>query len=167
MPDSTSEIIRTLITTVITTAGGMISAYLINKRRSDKQTNRSIGIGAFAGVAIGIIVGITLAIFWPTGDPCLKARISAPTGTKEKAHAATFQVNNEIPVSWTPPSGERCVMTVQSYQEGNPVPVREYKNVVSGTILDIGDAGSGETEIKIWVEGYNTPVDEGLWVWIK
>lgn len=167
MPDSTNEIIRTLITTVITTTGGIISAYLINRKRSDKQTNRSISIGASAGIVIGVIVGITLAIFWPTGDPCLKAKISAPTGTKEKTRAAAYQIdNNEVPVSWTPPSGERCVMTVQAYQKANPVPVREYKNVVSGTILDIGDPGSGETEIKIWVEGYNTPVDN-IWVWIK
>ncbi|MBI3151996.1 MAG: hypothetical protein HYZ21_07690 [Chloroflexi bacterium] len=166
MLDMSSEIIRTLITTIITTAGGILSAYLINKRRSNKQTNRSITIGAFAGVGIGIVLGITLAVFWPTGDPCLEARISAPIGTKEKAHAAAYQVNYEIPVSWTPPSGEKCVMTVQTYQKANPVPVREYKNVVIGTILNLGDPGSGETEIKIWVEGYATQVDY-IWVWIK
>jgi len=57
-------------------------------------------------------------------------------------------------------------MVVQSYQRANPVPIREYKEVVSGTILDIGDVGSGETEIKIWVAG--SPVQsDNIFVWIK
>lgn len=157
MLDITSEVIRTAVTTVVS----ILIAIGIEAIRK-----RSLGRGAIIGLAVGVVVGVMLAVFWPTGDPCLRAKFSAPLGTKNNAHAAAYQVEHEIPVSWAPPRGERCVMTVQSYQHANPKPVREYKNVVSGTILDIGDSASGETEIKIWVEGYNTPVDS-TFVWIK
>jgi hypothetical protein len=172
MLDLPSEVIRTLITTVITTLGGIAGAYIIytiTKGRGGTQRQNSghfVGAGALTGLLIGIVVGITLAIFWPTGDPCLRAKISAPQGTKNNVHAAAYQVEYKIPISWTPPSGERCVMVVQSYQKANPVPVREYKAIVSGTILDIGDPGSGETQIKIWVDGSSTAADD-TWVWVK
>ena len=172
MPDLMSEIIRTLITTVITTAGGIVGAYIIYKVTQGPdptQRRNSVNIvsaGAFTGLVMGIVVGVTLAIFWPTGDPCLRAKISSPQGTKNNAHAAAYKVEHEIPVSWTPPNGEHCVMVVQSYQRANPVPIREYKEVVSGTILDIGDVGSGETEIKIWVAGSPAQSDN-IFVWIK
>lgn len=173
MADLTSEVVRTLITTVITTLGGIAGAYIIyiiTKRRNGMQRKNSVNIvsaGAITGLLIGIVVGITLAIFWPTGDPCLRAKISSPQGIKNRAHAKSYMVEHKIPVSWTVPTGERCVMVVQSYQKSNPDPVRNYEEgVVSGTIIDLGDPGSGETQIKIWVVGSSAPADD-TWVWIK
>jgi hypothetical protein len=169
MLDLTSEVIRTLVTTLITTVGGIIGALLIERFRNSpdrREKKRTVGLGAFIGLTMGVVLGITLATFWPTGDPCLRAKISAPQGTKNSVHAAAYQVDYKIPISWTPPSGERCVMVVQSYQKANPVPVKEYKAIVSGTILEIGERGSGETQIKIWVDGASTSADD-TWVWIK
>jgi len=157
MLDLPSEVLRTAVTTIVS----ILIAIGIEAIRK-----RSIGKGAFVGLTVGVVVGVMLAFFWPTGDPCLRAKFSAPLGTKNNAHAAAYEVDHEIPVSWASPRGEKCVMTVQTYQGADPKPKKEYKNVVSGTILEIGVSGSGETEIKIWVEGFNTPVDN-TWVWIK
>lgn len=172
MPDLMSEIIRTLVTTLITTAGGILGAYLIKGKgasegRDSTQKKRAMSMGALTGLGIGIVVGVTLAIFWPTGDPCLRAKISAPQGVKDRAHAATRMVEYEIPISWTAPNREACAMIIHSYQKSNPDPIRNtIKPVVPGTILDIGDPGSGETQIKIWVDG--SPIEsDDIWVWIK
>ena len=96
-----------------------------------------------------------------TPDPCFSARIQSPQGAHDKKDAAAYPVSNNIKITWEPTN---CVMIVQYYQKQE---LRHtYENVVSGSEINIGEAGSGETEIKIWREGYEDPT-ESIWVWVK
>jgi hypothetical protein len=94
-------------------------------------------------------------------EPCSRVQITMPQGTKNKQDAGKFPVSNQVVVTWEPAD---CVMIVQFYQ--NNEVQQEYKNVVSGTELDIGEPGSGETEIKLWREGFTQP-SNSTWVWIQ
>ena len=98
----------------------------------------------------------------PITDPCFSARIKAPEVAESESMAGSVPVPNEIEILW---NLDDCNMIVQSYQGGNPDPVRHHENVRSGSILEIGAPGSGITEIKIWVKGINIPSDTG-WVTI-
>jgi hypothetical protein len=94
-------------------------------------------------------------------NTCFDAKIISPSGTDDKNTAAGFPITNTVTISWEPPE---CVMIVQSYQ--NNELKSDYRPVTSGTDINIGDPGSGETEIKIWSEGATEPSDS-IWVWIE
>ncbi|MFQ5613125.1 MAG: sugar-binding protein, partial [Anaerolineae bacterium] len=94
-------------------------------------------------------------------DACFDAKIVSPAGSNDKNTAAGFPVTHTVTISWEPPE---CVMIVQSYQ--NNELKRDYRPVTSGTDINIGDPGSGETEIKIWREGF-TEQSDNIWVWVE
>jgi len=94
-------------------------------------------------------------------DPCSSATIVSPEGAENRPDAKLYKVSSEIEISWQP-SG--CVMVVQSYQ--NERLKYDHKGVEPGTKLKIGEPDSGETEIKIWRDGFDKPSDS-IWVWIE
>ena len=100
----------------------------------------------------------------PTSLPptsCSVARITSPQGTHNKEQVRNFRVSDEVIMAWKP---SHCEMTIQSYQNGQLR--RQYDNIGSGTTLELGDPGSGETEIKIWETDAGQPSDS-IWVWIN
>lgn len=104
---------------------------------------------------------------FPTQPPpsvdCTLARITSPRGTYDRNQAGNFPVSNDVAVAWEP-SG--CVLTVQYYQHN--VLRREYRSVTSGTVLNIGAPGSGETEIKIWAPpSQGGQLADNTWVWVR
>ena len=121
-------------------------------------------------IAFGLVLNLLLVACGPfpsqpPDDPCLSAKIVSPRGAewdKDASHP-DYRVTSEIAISWQPDS---CVMTVQSYQKKMPKPIHEYKGVVSGTKLKIGNPSSGVTEIKLWREGFNDPA-HSIWVMIE
>lgn len=122
---------------------------------------RSLRLGI---VIVGALVGFTIGILFADDlIPCSWARIKFPAGTHTRANAAVYEVPNEVRIAWKP---GRCPMAVQYYQHNQ---LRgEYKNVVSGSRLLIGDAASGETEIKIWYESEGSgKLCDNRWVWVK
>ena len=96
----------------------------------------------------------------PTLDPCATVQFVSPAGARDIVSAQAYPVDSEIMIQWEPAD---CVLTVQSYQKRNPVPVTVTKNVESGDKVKIGEPGSGETEIKIWWTRY----PHSIFVWIK
>lgn len=74
----------------------------------------------------------------PITDPCFRARIITPKVAESKSLANSAPVSNEIEIAWAPAG---CVMTVQSYQNMQPDPIRYYENVSSGTTLELGEIG--------------------------
>lgn len=93
---------------------------------------------------------------------CSSAKIADTIGTCDRSQAQNFHVSSVIQMKWNP---SQCEMTVQSYQHDNPNPVRHHGIVAYGDEITIGDPGTGETEIKIWMPGASQPSDS-KWVWI-
>lgn len=94
----------------------------------------------------------------PTQDnPCLSARITMPEGGQARSSARSYPVSNNTEISWEPSRG--CPMTIQYYQDD--ILIGQFDNVLPDSELLL--TGSGETEIKIWVDG--TEVAH-IWVWL-
>jgi hypothetical protein len=94
-------------------------------------------------------------------DTCFYVEIVSPQGTHIRENAPSFPVSNTVEISWEP---SECVMIVQYYR--NDRLEDEYKSVTSGTEINVGAPSSGETEIKIWREGFEEQTDN-IWVWVE
>ena len=154
----------TIIFAAIITAIGSVIAAASSALIRQPPTRISVRSMRLGIVIVGALVGFTIGIVFADDlIPCSWARIKFPAGTHTRANAAAYEVPNEVRIVWKP---SRCPMVVQYYQ--NNQPVGKYKHVVSGSRLLIGDAGSGETEIKIWYESEGSgKLCDNRWVWVK
>jgi hypothetical protein len=97
----------------------------------------------------------------PESTDCTHAQITSPQGAESYEDAPNFHISNRVTVSWQPAD---CVLIVQYYQEET---LRgEYRDMRSDTEINLGVAGSGATEIKIWKDGISNPIDT-TWVWVE
>ena len=159
MSDMSSSSTQILVA-VIGLVGGVLAALLpIIKKESWKM----IVCSAVIGFLIGSIGAGVLFAMYGTKSPgeCDKAKIVSPQGGLTQQMPGHFKVLNKVKITWTP---QDCVATVQSYQNGDKKPVREYLGAFSGTEFEIGNPNSGLTEIKIW--GSST-TNNSVWVWIE
>jgi hypothetical protein len=157
-----------IIVTIISALGAILAAAvgaLLTKYGMEwlkKIPARSIIVGAgLIGLGIGFGVGMAIASAWECREPCLCAKITAPTGTRVRQNAAAFKISSPVEVSWDKTD---CVMTIEYYQ-GEKLQSK-YKQKTSGETINVGIPGSGETEIKIWWEGSTKPADS-IWVWVQ
>ena len=143
------------------------------KKKGHSTAVIGIGTAAVLGGGIAIVVyggGDSHPTPTPTPTPtpaaasCCETTITSPQGTHQRTDASLFPVSNNVTLSWDRPG---CVMTAQ-YWQSNELQY-EYKNMVSGTNINIGTPGSGETEIKIYREGEICQGDgltDYTWVWV-
>ncbi|MCB0143855.1 MAG: AAA-like domain-containing protein [Caldilineaceae bacterium] len=94
-------------------------------------------------------------------NECESAYFVSPQGTEHRHLASNFRVPDTIPISWEPAD---CPMIVQLYQDNKLT--HQYSSVMSGTDVYIAEAGSGETEIKIWKSGSYLQADT-MWLWVE
>lgn len=165
MSDSQAQI----VVAVIAALGAIIAAvtpYIItNITKAARPKIPTIVLSGVVGLIIGVGVGVLVAFLLKPVDPCSRAKIDFPQGTRERRNAAAYIVSNDVKISWeTPDPTVRCVMTVQYYQSNQLM--KAYKNIVSGDTINIGEANSGETEIKLWIPNTEIIVDD-IWVWVK
>lgn len=142
-----------------TIIAALIPYIIVRKKRWSIKIIISFGL---IGCFIGMIIGIKVAayIIKPIDD-CCSAKIISPKGTKNQLDAIAFPVQNKTKLFWVP---DDCVMTVQYYQDNYLR--KEYKNVISGSEININELTSGKTEIKIWRVGLKKPADY-IWVWVN
>lgn len=91
----------------------------------------------------------------PTPSSCSEARITSPTQGQT--------VSSPVKVEWAPCT---CSLVLQMYQNGNSEPICEKGKdggVPCGTECTVPP---GETQIKIWIPGASTPLDE-IWITVS
>jgi hypothetical protein len=94
-------------------------------------------------------------------DRCASARITAPSGARNRHDGAAYPVTTTVTIEWKP---SECILTVDYYQ-GDQLQ-KSYKNLRSGQEFTIRSSDSGETEITVRKEGEKTPAD-AIWVMVK
>src|SRR5262245_43557138 len=94
-------------------------------------------------------------------DRCASARITAPSGARNRHDGAAYPVTTTVTIAWKPSD---CILTVEYYQ-GDQLQ-RSYKDLRSGQAITLSSSGLGETEITVRKEGEKTPAD-AIWVMVK
>ncbi|MBI5839596.1 MAG: hypothetical protein HZB19_05785 [Chloroflexi bacterium] len=165
MSDSQAQIIVAVIAALGAIIAAVTPSIIAKSHKGAPPKIPTIVLSGVVGLIVGIGVGVLVAFLLRPVDPCSRAKIDSPQGTRERRNAAAYVVSSDVKISWvTSDPAVRCVMTVQYYQS-NQVG-KTYENVVSGDTINIGAPDSGETEIKIWIPDTEIIVDD-IWVWVK
>ncbi len=98
----------------------------------------------------------------PTERQCFfEARIDNPNGADAQSGAHGFITAPNTPISWSPTN---CMLVIQAYQ--NTVLLDQVKNRRPGEAMvqDINRGRSGEIELKIFQDGFETA---SHYVWLE
>src|SRR5687767_2439001 len=100
-----------LATILAAAVGALLTKYGVEWLK--KIPSRPFILGAAViGLGIGLAGGMALASAWECRQPCLCAKITAPSGARVRNNAAAFKISSPVEVSW---DETECVMTIEYY----------------------------------------------------
>jgi hypothetical protein len=89
------------------------------------------------------------------------AHLTNPKGAELEIDAKLYDVPLDTQITWEPNS---CVMVVQGYQEHDLVKELDSQETGEPTVRQATFSTTGETELKIFREGFETPSNS---IWIR
>lgn len=92
-----------------------------------------------------------------------EARITDPRGADSRTGAHAYNTKRDNDISWSPSD---CVMVIQAYQENVPIQQLTNKNPNEAGVEDLTTGYSGEIEIKIFKEGFETAT-HSIWIEVE
>jgi hypothetical protein len=150
-----------------------VAAYLVDiaLRKPVPQRWRYVAaIGVFLAVFFTIayiasarVRDVTKALFFTntTDRHCFfDTKITGPEGAELRVDAEGHDIPLDTQIAWEPNS---CIMVVQAYQGNDLVEDLEKQESGEATVRHVTLGRTGETELKIFREGFETP-SNSIWV---